>query len=227
MNALDERLEGPAKRAGCQAVLRFQDFGPPDPPVGSPCPRSRCWRPAARTRALFCRTQRVDGPTPLGDVGAGTERAGDLSVVMAEQPVAPLDEAFLAGPGDDGILDDEEISAEQLSTLRSSFPHPDRKAGLIQSRPSNSSAVHPRSEQPYRLTSSIRPSRSSLSRMTSAVSRYRCARSRSSRRASSASLRSVITARMAMLPVGARRRHSGTARSWCRANRTTRPSLCS
>ena len=33
MNALDERLEGPAKRAGLQAVLRFEGFGPLDPPV--------------------------------------------------------------------------------------------------------------------------------------------------------------------------------------------------
>ena len=34
MNALDERLEGPAKRAGLQAVLGFEGLGPSEHPGG-------------------------------------------------------------------------------------------------------------------------------------------------------------------------------------------------
>ena len=42
MNALDERLEGPAKRSGLQAVLGFEDLGPSEHARWcSPCPRSR------------------------------------------------------------------------------------------------------------------------------------------------------------------------------------------
>ena len=54
-----------------------------------------------------------------------------MSLVVAQQPVVPLDEAFLTGLGDDGILDDRQISAEQRSTLLIElFPDPDRKARL-------------------------------------------------------------------------------------------------
>ena len=54
-----------------------------------------------------------------------------MSLVIAEKPVAPFDEAFLTGLGDDGMLDDRQISSEQLSTLPVElFPYPDRKARL-------------------------------------------------------------------------------------------------
>ena len=132
MNALDERLEGPAKRSRPQAVLRLQGFGPVEYAGGEvdvPNPHTRRFQ--RKPRALFSRPQCINRLIPLGDVGAGTERADHVSFVIAEKPVAPLDEAFLAGPGDDGILDDRQISAEQLSTLLLELsPHPDRKARL-------------------------------------------------------------------------------------------------
>src|SRR5579862_6077278 len=42
---------------------------------------------------------------PVGDVGAGTETGDEVSVGVAQKPVAPLDEAFRAGPGEDEGLD--------------------------------------------------------------------------------------------------------------------------
>ena len=51
----------------------------------SPCPRSR--RSALSQRkphALFRRSQRLDGLIPLGDVGAGTERADDAARVIPQ-----------------------------------------------------------------------------------------------------------------------------------------------
>ena len=58
VNALDERLEGPAERAGLQAVLRFQDLGPLRARRWcSPCPRSRRRRSEGEPHPLFSRPQ--------------------------------------------------------------------------------------------------------------------------------------------------------------------------
>ena len=69
MNALDERLEGPAKRAGPQAVLGLEGLGPsehagrvvhvPDPDVGVL---------QRKPRALFGGSQGLDGAFTFRDV---------------------------------------------------------------------------------------------------------------------------------------------------------------
>ena len=78
--------------------MGFEDFRPLDPTgrnVQVPDPDIRGLQ--SEPHALFCSTQGGNGLTPLSNVGAGTERAGHMSFVVAQQPVVPLDEAFLTG----------------------------------------------------------------------------------------------------------------------------------
>ena len=112
MNALDERLEGPAERAGLQAVLRLEGRGPAEHAGGVvhvPDPDVRALQ--REPHALFRRAHRLHRLLPLGDVGAGAERADDVSVVVAQHRVAPFDQPFLARPGENGVLDDRKVAA--------------------------------------------------------------------------------------------------------------------
>src|SRR6185295_16907982 len=120
MNTLDERLERPAKCPGRKTVMGLDGFRPlenaggvvhvPDPDV------RRLQRIA---RPLFARAQCLHRLMTVGDVGARTERADDASFVIVQEPVPPLNETFLARPGEDGALDDGQISVEQVTELRS------------------------------------------------------------------------------------------------------------
>ena len=135
-----------------------------------------------KPHALFGRSQRLDGLIPLGDVGAGTERADDASVVIPQQRVAPFDQPLLARPGEDrGSRRSDRSPPSSVVELLSECRPVSGPEGTSRSSRARATrrSVHPRRSQPLRLTSVIRPSRSRASRMTSAVSRYRCARSRS------------------------------------------------
>ena len=132
MNRSRERLEGSVERSGLQAILRLEGLRPsedaggvvhvPDPDLGAL---------QRKPHALFRRTQRLDGLIPLGDVGAGTERADDLPAVVSQHRVPPLDQPFLARPRQHGVLADRLIAGRELAEPHSErVSQPNRKACL-------------------------------------------------------------------------------------------------
>src|ERR1700681_1491897 len=71
------------------------------------------------------------GAFALRDIRSGTERADNVTRVFAQERIAPLDQPFLAGLGENWILDDGQISAELVVERRSErVPQTGRKARL-------------------------------------------------------------------------------------------------
>ena len=93
-------------------------------------------------------SQRLDRLIPLGDVGAGAERADDVSLVIPQHVLRHSISRSSPDLVRTGFSTTGQIAAEQAVELL--FGVSSRiRAGRhvsIQSRPSNSSAVHPRTE---------------------------------------------------------------------------------
>jgi hypothetical protein len=114
MDARDERGEGSGECSRRQAVLGFERLGPSQGPgreidVPDPDPHALQGKP----HAVFRRSQCLDRPVPLGDVGAGTERADDASGLVPEHRVVPFDQPFLARSGEHRILGTGQIAVEE------------------------------------------------------------------------------------------------------------------
>ncbi len=104
----------PSKVPGCRPYWDSRVVGPsqpsghvvhvPDPDVGVL---------QRKPHPLFRRPQRLDRLMPLGDIGAGAERADDFAGVVSQRGAAPLDQPFVAGPGDDDVFGGGQIAAQQ------------------------------------------------------------------------------------------------------------------
>ena len=119
----------------------------------------------------------------LSDVGARTERPDDLPLVTPVHGVAPFDQPFFARPGEHGF------SAMERSPLTKSWSVAltvsrtlGRQARLGPIAPRQLILGPSQNVGALAIDRATFPSRSRANRMTSAVSRYRRARSRSCRR---------------------------------------------
>src|SRR6185436_7922333 len=84
-----------------------------------------------KPHALFPGSQGLNRLIPFGDVGTGAERADDLPRVIPQHRVAPFDEPFVTRLGENRVLDDRQIAADQAVEGVSEYvPHPEWKARL-------------------------------------------------------------------------------------------------
>jgi len=115
MDAINKRLEGSNEYSGLQAVLRCEDLGPSHRlgrAVHVPDSDARALQ--RKPHPLFCLPQGLDRPIPFGDIGATTERADDLPGVIPQHPVAPFDQPFVTRLGENRVLDNRQIAADQV-----------------------------------------------------------------------------------------------------------------
>ena len=181
MNELDEGGEGATECARLQAVLGFEDRGPAHlfgGRVGVPDPDAR--RLQGKPHALFGGSQGLDRlwrsvmSLPELKVPMTSPEPSRSSVLRHSTNRSSPDLVRR------GATTDREIAGDDVVELCSELdPHPGGQAGVDEVAPDQVALRRSQEIAAFAVDQPDPPSRSRASRMTSAVSRYNCARSRS------------------------------------------------